>query len=29
MNFDINGITYHVDMEGEGFPLVLLHGFTG
>ena len=25
----INGNTYHVDMEGEGFPLVLLHGFTG
>src|SRR6476619_2164244 len=29
MNVDINGITYHVDMEGEGSPLVLLHGFTG
>jgi 2-succinyl-6-hydroxy-2,4-cyclohexadiene-1-carboxylate synthase len=29
MNLAINGNTYHVDMEGEGFPLVLLHGFTG
>ena len=29
MNFDINGVSYHVDIEGEGFPLVLLHGFTG
>jgi 2-succinyl-6-hydroxy-2,4-cyclohexadiene-1-carboxylate synthase len=29
MNVDINGITYHVEIEGEGFPLVLLHGFTG
>lgn len=29
MNLAINGNTYHVDMEGEGYPLVLLHGFTG
>ena len=29
MNLAINGNTYHVDMVGEGFPLVLLHGFTG
>ena len=29
MNLDIRWITYHVEMEGEGFPLVLLHGFTG
>jgi 2-succinyl-6-hydroxy-2,4-cyclohexadiene-1-carboxylate synthase len=25
----INGIRYHVDECGEGYPLVLLHGFTG
>jgi 2-succinyl-6-hydroxy-2,4-cyclohexadiene-1-carboxylate synthase len=29
MDFDINGISYHVDMIGDGFPLILLHGFTG
>ncbi len=29
MNFDINGISYHVNTKGDGFPLVLLHGFTG
>ncbi len=29
MNFDINGIRYHVDVWGDGFPLLLLHGFTG
>jgi len=25
----INGIRYHVEVCGEGFPLLLLHGFTG
>lgn len=29
MNFVINGINYHVDIRGNGFPLILLHGFTG
>ena len=29
MNYDIDGIRYHVDEIGDGFPLVLLHGFTG
>ena len=29
MKCDINGISYHVEQEGEGFPLVMLHGFTG
>ncbi len=25
----INGIQYHVEQYGSGYPLVLLHGFTG
>jgi 2-succinyl-6-hydroxy-2,4-cyclohexadiene-1-carboxylate synthase len=25
----INGLNYHVEVCGEGFPLLLLHGFTG
>jgi 2-succinyl-6-hydroxy-2,4-cyclohexadiene-1-carboxylate synthase len=29
MNYVIDGIGYHVDIVGDGFPLVLLHGFTG
>jgi 2-succinyl-6-hydroxy-2,4-cyclohexadiene-1-carboxylate synthase len=29
MKVKVNGIHYHVEMVGEGFPLVLLHGFTG
>ena len=29
MNTLINGVGYHVDVCGDGFPLVLLHGFTG
>ena len=29
MKCDINGISYNVEQEGEGFPLVMLHGFTG
>jgi 2-succinyl-6-hydroxy-2,4-cyclohexadiene-1-carboxylate synthase len=27
--FDIKGASYHVEIAGEGFPLLLLHGFTG
>lgn len=29
MNVEIDGIRYHVEKYGEGFPLLLLHGFTG
>ncbi|PLR98255.1 2-succinyl-6-hydroxy-2,4-cyclohexadiene-1-carboxylate synthase [Bacillus sp. T33-2] len=29
MNFLINGVDYHVEVCGDGHPLVLLHGFTG
>ena len=29
MDFVTNGIRYHVDIWGEGFPILLLHGFTG
>lgn len=29
MKININGIHYNVKMNGTGFPLVLLHGFTG
>lgn len=29
MELRINGIHYHVELQGEGFPLLLLHGFTG
>jgi 2-succinyl-6-hydroxy-2,4-cyclohexadiene-1-carboxylate synthase len=25
----VDGIQYHVEISGDGFPLVLLHGFTG
>jgi 2-succinyl-6-hydroxy-2,4-cyclohexadiene-1-carboxylate synthase len=25
----INGVSYHVEISGEGFPFLLLHGFTG
>jgi 2-succinyl-6-hydroxy-2,4-cyclohexadiene-1-carboxylate synthase len=25
----INGVQYHVEVLGEGFPLLMLHGFTG
>lgn len=25
----MNGVRYHVEVTGKGFPLVLLHGFTG
>lgn len=27
--YEIDGIRYHVNVCGDGFPLVLLHGFTG
>ncbi|MBT2706535.1 2-succinyl-6-hydroxy-2,4-cyclohexadiene-1-carboxylate synthase [Pseudomonas sp. ISL-84] len=29
MNYVIKGVRYHVDTWGNGFPLLLLHGFTG
>jgi 2-succinyl-6-hydroxy-2,4-cyclohexadiene-1-carboxylate synthase len=29
MKYAVNGIRYHVDTCGDGFPLILLHGFTG
>ncbi|KAA9012669.1 2-succinyl-6-hydroxy-2,4-cyclohexadiene-1-carboxylate synthase [Niallia endozanthoxylica] len=29
MEITIDGILYHADIIGEGFPLLLLHGFTG
>jgi 2-succinyl-6-hydroxy-2,4-cyclohexadiene-1-carboxylate synthase len=29
MDYVIDGIGYHADIIGDGFPLVLLHGFTG
>lgn len=29
MKYVIDGIRYHVDIYGQGYPLILLHGFTG
>ncbi|MBM7704811.1 2-succinyl-6-hydroxy-2,4-cyclohexadiene-1-carboxylate synthase [Metabacillus iocasae] len=29
MKLSVNDISYHVDVQGEGEPLLLLHGFTG
>lgn len=29
MKFDIDGVHYFAEESGEGFPLILLHGFTG
>lgn len=29
MKYNINDIHYYVETRGDGFPLVLLHGFTG
>ncbi|WP_066057610.1 2-succinyl-6-hydroxy-2,4-cyclohexadiene-1-carboxylate synthase [Robertmurraya korlensis] len=29
MNIHVKGIQYYVEISGEGFPVVLLHGFTG
>ena len=29
MYFSIGNVQYFIDVQGEGFPLILLHGFTG
>ncbi|MDP4086274.1 MAG: 2-succinyl-6-hydroxy-2,4-cyclohexadiene-1-carboxylate synthase [Bacillota bacterium] len=29
MIFQLNGLSYNVEMYGDGFPFLLLHGFTG
>jgi 2-succinyl-6-hydroxy-2,4-cyclohexadiene-1-carboxylate synthase len=29
MDLDIEGVRYHIEICGEGYPLLLLHGFTG
>lgn len=29
MMLNLNGVDYHVEESGQGFPLLLLHGFTG
>jgi 2-succinyl-6-hydroxy-2,4-cyclohexadiene-1-carboxylate synthase len=29
MNILVDGLTYHIEICGEGFPLLMLHGFTG
>ena len=29
MMVNVDGIRFHLEVSGEGFPLVLLHGFTG
>ena len=29
MRLAVNGVTYHVEMQGSGPPVVFLHGFTG
>lgn len=29
MELNVDGIHYHLNISGSGFPLVLLHGFTG
>lgn len=29
MKFVVNEVSYHVEVCGKGFPLVMLHGFTG
>lgn len=29
MNLTIRGVSYHIEMKGQGQPLLLLHGFTG
>lgn len=29
MNVQVNGVSLHVEISGEGEPLLLLHGFTG
>ncbi len=29
MNVEIDGVTYYIEEKGDGFPLLLFHGFTG
>lgn len=29
MRIEIDGLNYHIEEKGEGFPLLLFHGFTG
>jgi 2-succinyl-6-hydroxy-2,4-cyclohexadiene-1-carboxylate synthase len=29
MKIEVSGVAYHVEVSGVGFPVVLLHGFTG
>src|SRR5690606_37538730 len=29
MYIEVNGVKYHVNVYGQGEPLMLLHGFTG
>lgn len=29
MKYEINGVKYHLEEKGKGFPLLLFHGFTG
>jgi 2-succinyl-6-hydroxy-2,4-cyclohexadiene-1-carboxylate synthase len=29
MRIELNGLEFHVEIDGEGAPLLLLHGFTG
>ncbi len=29
MKIEVHGVEYYVEVSGEGFPVVLLHGFTG
>jgi 2-succinyl-6-hydroxy-2,4-cyclohexadiene-1-carboxylate synthase len=29
MRIEVSGISYHIEICGEGFPLLMLHGFTG
>lgn len=29
MIIEVNGVEYHVEVSGVGFPVILLHGFTG
>jgi 2-succinyl-6-hydroxy-2,4-cyclohexadiene-1-carboxylate synthase len=29
MKIEVDEVTYHIEVCGEGFPLIMLHGFTG
>jgi 2-succinyl-6-hydroxy-2,4-cyclohexadiene-1-carboxylate synthase len=29
MKYEIDGVKYHIEEKGKGFPLLLFHGFTG